>query len=744
MASPSVSSCVRMRQLPWMLLLVGAGASTAQTQPVVVAAANLKEVIVSGTRSEQVGDDLPASIDIINAEALEKGQIRDIRDLARDLPNVSVKRAPARMTLAGANTGADGNSGFNMRGRDGNQVLMLVDGIRVPRSYVFAANAFGRDYFDIGLISRVEIIRGPASALYGSDGMAGLVNFITHNPEDFLAGGKSIGGRASVGYSGDDKGLRAGATVAGKVDAVSSWLLSANVSRAEGLDNMGTNNSENVDRTTPNPQKDRDAALLGKVVIRPSADQKHVLTLEHVQKRSDVTGLSALAKPPYASTSTRAFNSFQDMDRNRASWNAQYRLDAPVADTLQTALSYQAAESQDYRFEKRHAASDRVRDTSFNEKTWQVNIQAGKTIPMGADWAQKLTYGLDYTSTKVKTLQTGLTPAAGETFPLKRFPDTTETSAAVYIQNEIVGEQWIITPGVRYDRFKLDASQDGYASSIPAASLSDSAVSPKLGVLFRATSEWSVFGNYASGFKAPDASQVNSYRESGSFPFYKTIPNPNLRPEKSQNFELGLRGRTGGLSLDVAAFTGRYKDLIEENVVVVNGNMTSPANALVYQTLNVSDARISGFEVKGDMDWGRVGEGSLSTPFAFGQAKGTNRGTGKPLNSVDPSKLNVGVRYSTAGWEARLDVAHHAAKKASDVDASTATAQFVTPSATTLDLSGQWRIRKDLRLNAGIYNLTDKKYWNWADVRGVASNSTVLDAYTQPGRNLRVSLVADF
>jgi len=253
-----------------------------------------------------------------------------------------------------------------------------------------------------------------------------------------------------------------------------------------------------------------------------------------------------------------------------------------------------------------------------------------------------------------------------------------------------------------------------------------------------------VFGNYASGFKAPDASQVNSYRESGSFPYYKTIPNPDLRPEKSRNFEVGVRGRTGGLSLDAALFTGRYKDLIEENVVVVNGNMTTPADALVYQTRNVSDARISGFEVKGDMDWGRFGEGQLSTPFSYGQAKGRNRTTNKGLNSVDPAKFNASVRYSTAGWEVRMDVTHHAAKKAEDVDATTATAQFVTPSATTLDLSGQWRIRKDLRLNAGIYNLTDKKYWNWSDVRGVASTSNVLDAYTQPGRNVRVSLVADF
>ncbi len=70
--------------------------------------------------------------------------------------------------------------------------------------------------------------------------------------------------------------------------------------------------------------------------------------------------------------------------------------------------------------------------------------------------------------------------------------------------------------------------------------------------------------------------------------------------------------------------------------------------------------------------------------------------------------------------------------------------QFTVPAATTLDLSGQWRLSKKLRLNAGIANLTDRKYWNWSDVRGLSATSRVADAYTQPGRHLNVSLVADF
>jgi len=68
------------------------------------------------------------------------------------------------------------------------------------------------------------------------------------------------------------------------------------------------------------------------------------------------------------------------------------------------------------------------------------------------------------------------------------------------------------------------------------------------------------------------------------------------------------------------------------------------------------------------------------------------------------------------------------------------------PSATTLDLTGQWRIRKDVRLTAGIVNLTDRKYWLWSDVQGLttANAATQADAYTQPGRHVNVSLVADF
>ena len=728
------------------LLACASGSAFAQTaavgDAVLVAAADaptMKEMVVSGSRYEQDPDELPMSIDVINAQQMEEQQVRDIKDVARDMPNVSVKRAPARFTLASSPAGRDQNAGFNIRGLDGNRVLMMVDGIRLPRSYVFSANAFGRDYLDVGLVQRVEVVRGATSALYGSDGMAGLVNFITTEPSNLLKDGKTFGGRASVGYDTENTGKTLGLTLAGKPNDTVEWLLGANLGRSRELKNMGDIDTTDSRRTTPNPQHDKDASLLGKVVVRPNADQKHTFTLEHVNKKADYQLYTARTAPPVtASTAVLDSGSTTDMKRTRGSWTGDWRnFDAPLLDDVKATLSYQNADSREFIYEDRNTAADRTRDVTYQEKTLQANVQASKVLRSGANLAQKITYGVDYIRSDVENLQTGLVPPVGETYPLKRFPDTTETSWALYAQDEINFGDWTVTPGLRYDHFQIKADQAGFASN--AVSLSGNATSPKLGVMYRVDPAWSVFGNYAAGFRAPNAGQVNAFFENpvGN---YKTIPNPNLKPEKSQNLELGVRGRLANVSLDVAAFTGRYKDFIDDQVQV--GGTGAPGDPQIFQSINRGRVNISGVEVKGRADWGRMAGIEWSTPFAWGRTQGHDRTTGESLASIDPQRLTVGLRANAAQWTAQLGLNYTQRKKAQDVAAGST--QFLTPSATLVDLTAQWRIRKDLRLNVGLYNITDKKYWRWSDVRGVASNSAIVDSYTQPGRSAKITLVAEF
>ena len=725
----------------------------------------LSQIVVSGSRNEQQRDDLPMSIDVLNDGDIENKQIGDIKDLVKDLPNVSVKHAPARFTVTGASnpTGRDGNAGFSIRGLGGNRVLMLVDGTRAPRSYVNGNNAFGRDALSLDLIKRVELVRGPSSVLYGSDGLAGLVNFITFEPIDFLSTSgpqvKQLGGRVATSWSGDDDGFNVAATVAGRVSDSVQWLLTGTSRKANALKNMGSNEEPNVNRTQPNPQTNLGNSLLGKLVLRPDGAQKHVLTLEHVGKSSDTELLSSRAAllPPPTTTASKALvageTDSDNLRRDRLTWDARYVLGSPWADQVQTLVSLQNSDAQENGRTLRNDAGVRVRDTSYNEHALQASVQVSKSLALSDQWSQKLSYGLDLASTTVTSWFGGSDPAPLSAYvPKKYFPDARDSNAGLYAQSEFASDRWSITPGLRIERFAVDVvTQDGYAppATTPGVSISGANTSPKLGALFRVTPQWSAYGNYASGFRAPNAAQLNGFIDPSPGVNARLLPNPELKPETSKNVELGLRGRLQGLSLDLAAFTGDFKQLIVDKKFLGGTNTVSDPN--VFQTINVDNATIWGFEIKGSMDWGTLGDGKFSTPFAFGQTRGQDNGTGLPLNSIDPAMATLGFNYDTAEWSLRADLRYHAAKDSGDVDPTSGvkagSTQFTgVPAATTLDIAGQWRIRKDLRLTAGIVNATNVKYWLWSDVQGLttANAITQADAYTQPGRHINLSLVMDF
>jgi len=735
----------------------GAGAAV---QVAAGAPGQLPEMVVSGSRHEQLADELPLTYDVIDARALADGQARNVREALQELPNTSVKLLPSRLSVTGVTsaTGRDGNTGINIRGLGGNRVLLMVDGVRLPRSYAFRTTVFDRESLSLELLKRVEVVRGPASALYGSDGMAGLVHFITHEPADFLVArdgepAKTLGGRVSMGWSGDDRGRRIAGTVAGQASESLQWMLTASARRARALDNRGDVDTPDSRRTLPNPQRDGDEAVLGKIVLAPHAGQRQVFTVEHVQRETDIELLSSRTPRPFTGTPAQVAGAItgesasRDMRRERLAWSGRFDVDWAAADQLQTTLAWQKSDSRQVGTSVRQALPLRVRDNRYDERTWQAGLQAVKTL-RGDAWTHQLTYGVDHVRSRITNTYDGLNPAPPEVFPLKRFPDTRETSSALYLQDESVLGDWSFTPGVRLDHFALDVtSQAGFhpPARQPGQSLSGSAVSPKFGVLWRATREWSVFGQYATGFRAPEAGQVNGYFENLAEQVV-ILPNPDLQPEKSRGVELGVRGRLDRLRLDASLFHNQYSNLIMDAALIRGTG--SAADPRVFQAINLERARISGFEVKGQYDWGRVAGGRLATSFAYGQARGTNRDTGQPLNSVDPAQLALGLQYDTAAWGLQLQARHHAAKRARDIDSASAVkapnTQFTIPSATVLDASVQWRVRKDVRLNLGLRNLTDRKYWLWSDVYGLAASSTTNDAWTQPGRSAHVSLVMDF
>ena len=133
---------------------------------------------------------------------------------------------------------------------------------------------------------------------------------------------------------------------------------------------------------------------------------------------------------------------------------------------------------------------------------------------------------------------------------------------------------------------------------------------------------------------------------------------------------------------------------------------------------------------------------------AVAYAKGSSkaRGVSTPLVSIDPVKITGGVGYRAPSgrFGADLSVIHADRKSASRTGVTCAGGCFTPAAFTVADATAWWAVTEAVTVRAGVFNLTDEKYWWWSDVRGLSDTSVVKDAYSQPGRNYSVSLALKF
>ncbi len=260
--------------------------------------ATLPPITNTATRTDRRVDEVPATVTVVPAAAIEAAGARDIKDLFRNQVDLTVRSAPGRFGLAGASTGRAGNEGINIRGLEGNQVLMLVDGIRVPGSFSFGAVATGRaDYLALEATQAAEVLRGPASTSFGSDGLAGALSLRTLDPDDVLKSGQKVGGFVRLaGTQVDDSVVLTGAAALRQ----GPWQALLLLSQREGSEtrSQGTFEALNSSRTAPNPLDYRQQVLLGKVFFSPVPAHRFGATVEAMQRRTETDVYSGRALPP--------------------------------------------------------------------------------------------------------------------------------------------------------------------------------------------------------------------------------------------------------------------------------------------------------------------------------------------------------------------------------------------------------------------------------------------------------------
>jgi hemoglobin/transferrin/lactoferrin receptor protein len=689
----------------------------------------IDQIVVVAHKDERSLRDIAATVTVLSRADLNDEMATSIGDVFRYVPGVDYEAAGTRF----------GTEGINIRGIGGNRVAILVDG--VPLSDQFDTGSFSnatRDFIDAGLVQNIEVLHGPASALYGSAAIGGVVAVRTPDPSDLIRG-DGVSGDILGTWRGADNSTHGQAMVAFGSDALG---VVAGVSWRDGEQTDSAAAPDDVDTR----RYDRQTALLKLV-----ADNRLGHTLRASLVHQDAATLSdmnsMLGSGRYRSTTALEGDDNYRMDVV----NLAYEFGSPESwvDSGVVRTFYEVASVEQFTLDERAAARTPVsidRFFSYEQEILGIELNLWKNFT-GDVVDHRLGLGLEYRDRVTEEYRDGLSTnlatgvqtnvLLGEVFPLRDFPisDTTETAA--FIEDTISFGDWKVIAAVRADRFELSPKVDAmYLEDYPSyelVELQESDLSPKLGVIYTLTPGIDLYAQYSHGFRAPPYSDANISLE---IPFfgYRAIPNPDLKSESSDGLDVGIRWQGVQSSARLSAFRTRYKDFIESKI---NLGVDPLTGFTMFQSQNLAATEIEGIEAGWNSRFGDTERFGIDGSAYF--AKGDNKVSGQPLNSVGPAQGVLGFTWYARNErrQLRLKGTFTAAYDRRDESAGDL---FKPAGHAVFDAYLTQKVGNNAVVRAGLHNLTDRTYWNWSDVRGMSETDSILPFLAQAGRSASLSL----
>lgn len=721
--------------------------------------ATLPSVVINATRRPTAALTTPATVSVIDEIQLQENLVTDFSEMFRYEPGISVSRE-AR--------GRGGEAAIQVRGIGAQRLGMFLDGVRLPGGYVAAGANSGQLRVDPLSLSRVEVLKGPASSLYGSDALAGVVLFRTLSPQDFLDSSRGFAGSASAGYDGRDNGRWGHADLAFRAGPTQN-LLSFTERDGRQLKNHPDSDLH------PNPQDTQMRNLLFKSVLDIDSAQSLTFTGEHYEQ-SIRTDQQSLIGPIAGGTRITGSQADDISRRDRLGLAYRYAPSSAWFDNFSAQIDYQRSRSEERTHEGRKppgAAPALLRDStmSYREPQWSGSLQFDGHADTG-NVAHRWVAGMDVLSKSVSLYNnavqrtvagTGATSVIdGEIFPRRTAPEADVRSLGLFVQDEMAfGDGRLrLTPSLRFDTYRISPKPDALfananvGGTTPVA-LSKTAWTPRLGLSYEWQPRQVAYANLVTGFRMPTPEQLNRAGQTAVATFiHDFIPNPNLKPERSRGVELGLRGESDMGSYELSAFYNRYTDFIDTQMIafIPPGQSGGPRAIRRFQSRNLGEVEIYGIEAKGQIPishwfnaadrWRLIG--------AMQWSMGNDKTADQPLNSIQPARLVAGLRWDERGgrFGGQLTSNFVAGKRrvneALAQTGPTAPVPLKTAGYATMDMTAYWRIGKQATLNLAIYNLFNRQYYDWSTVSGLTGNDARLAAYTAPGRTASISMRVDF
>ncbi|MEM6484911.1 MAG: TonB-dependent hemoglobin/transferrin/lactoferrin family receptor [Pseudomonadota bacterium] len=705
----------------------------------------LETVTVVSTRTERTLGEVEATISVYDQEDIERMLVRDIQDLVRYEPGVSVGGTGSRFGL----------DGFTIRGIGGNRVLTLIDGIRAPEEFSFGPFLESRrDFVDVDTISRIEIARGPVSTLYGSDALGGVVAITTRAPNEYVGDDDNTYADLKTGYSSEDNSFIGTFNGAYGTDKLAG-LLTYTYRTGEETETTGDVGGTGPMRSVADPQDVDTQTLNFKLAWSPVEGHNLILALEDFNSEVDTTLLSDFGTFSRGTLINRRLAEDQ-RDRERYSLTYRFKGDGFVDSALAT-LYQQESEARQLTFEDRLAAGVpefRNRDSFFAQEIRGMFAQASSEFALGPS-QHTLTYGFDiYQTDSENTRDGGTVDASGAEIreflplPVRDFPKTEVENRALFLQDEIVilDGRLRVTPGLRFDDYEAKTEADdlyilGNPGVAAPVDFDDSELTLKLGALYSFTDSLSVWGRYSEGFRAPPYDDVN-LGFSNFIGGYKTISAPGLESETSEGFEVGLRFENDAGSFQLAVFDTLYDNFILAQSLAPQflqfGGIDPSDGLLTFQAINLDEVEIRGVELRGLLSLGSLNT-ALSDFYlegAFAYAEG-EEDDGTPIDTVDPRNAVVGLRWmpTSLPLEGELVWTWSDEKDRDDIALES---RFASDSYNILDLLVHYEFNDHIQLDAGVFNLLDEEYIRWADTLPIGGDAP--ERFSRPGRNFSVTV----
>lgn len=550
--------------------LLAMGSTGASAEPIMYDV--LPEVVVTATRTENTVQNVPAATQIITEEDIKRSGSNDIRGLISHETNIFQKHRTR-----------GGGHDVIIRGMDTDKTLILINGHRIANEAdaTGLGNAMAFDRISLSDVDRIEIVRGPTSALYGSEAMGGVINIITKpSLSSSATAGISRSSDDATNWYHFDTGRK------GRFSATADMRFNK-IFRDKDAEDIISNSYGT-------------AQTYGLSANYYFDDQRYInLFYDYFSQRLKNDSGEAKLIPfpvhmgPIELTGRAKLDSAGSFEYKQRTYGVSYNGTTPKHDWQlrwyrsgfrwndeRTQSVLEAIPGEDRMSKRAYAAfvKEKYNTHDFNDNKNELwALEARDSVKINGH--NRLTFGAEYVSNDVKGTNLGKNGDHVGTITqhgLKK--DTSKVNIdtyAGYVQDEIETGKWFIVPAIRYDHHSNFGSH----------------VSPKLGVTYKARDHLRFKANYGDGFKAPSVNQMyySLYQIMG-VRYVNLIGNPDLDPEESRSFDIAVEAEFGKGYGSLGYFDSHVKNLIDAVYIGTDGT------AEQYKYVNIGKARIKGIE----------------------------------------------------------------------------------------------------------------------------------------------------